>query len=46
LRSCSDTDPWLLFENALNLGVIAAFMFDAGKADIFLGLLTPHGCSN
>jgi uncharacterized membrane protein SpoIIM required for sporulation len=23
--------------------VIAAFMFDAGKADIFLGLLTPHG---
>ena len=35
--------PWLLFQNALNLGVIAAFMFDAGKADIFLGLLTPHG---
>jgi uncharacterized membrane protein SpoIIM required for sporulation len=35
--------PWLLFENALNLGVIAAFMFDAGKADILLGLLTPHG---
>jgi uncharacterized membrane protein SpoIIM required for sporulation len=35
--------PWLLFQNALNLGVIGAFMFDAGKADIFLGLLTPHG---
>jgi uncharacterized membrane protein SpoIIM required for sporulation len=35
--------PWLLFQNALNLGVIAAFMFDAGKADIFLGLLAPHG---
>jgi uncharacterized membrane protein SpoIIM required for sporulation len=35
--------PWLLFQNALNLGVIAAFMFDADKADIFLGLLTPHG---
>src|SRR6476660_2195645 len=35
--------PWLLFQNALNLGVIAGFMFDAGKADIFLGLLTPHG---
>lgn len=35
--------PFLLFQNAFNLGVIAAFMFDAGKADIFLGLLTPHG---
>jgi uncharacterized membrane protein SpoIIM required for sporulation len=35
--------PFLLFQNALNLGVIAGFMFDAGKADIFLGLLTPHG---
>jgi uncharacterized membrane protein SpoIIM required for sporulation len=35
--------PFLLLQNALNLGVIAAFMFDAGKADIFLGLLTPHG---
>jgi uncharacterized membrane protein SpoIIM required for sporulation len=35
--------PWLLFQNALNVGVIAAFMFDAGKGDILLGLLTPHG---
>jgi len=35
--------PWLLFQNAFNLGVIAAFMFDADKGDIFLGLLTPHG---
>jgi uncharacterized membrane protein SpoIIM required for sporulation len=35
--------PYLLFRNAENLGVIAGFMFDAGKADIFLGLLTPHG---
>jgi uncharacterized membrane protein SpoIIM required for sporulation len=35
--------PWLLFQNAFNLGVIAAFMFDAGKGDIFLGLLSPHG---
>src|SRR4029077_2636535 len=35
--------PYVLFQNALNLGVIAAFMFDAGKADIFFGLLTPHG---
>jgi uncharacterized membrane protein SpoIIM required for sporulation len=35
--------PALLFQNAANLGVMAAFMFDAGKGDIFLGLLTPHG---
>lgn len=35
--------PYLLFQNALNLGVIAAFMFDAGKADILFGLLAPHG---
>ena len=35
--------PYLLFMNAANLGGNAAFMFDAGKADIFLGLLTPHG---
>jgi uncharacterized membrane protein SpoIIM required for sporulation len=35
--------PWVLFQNAFNLGVMAAFMFDAGKGDIFLGLLTPHG---
>jgi uncharacterized membrane protein SpoIIM required for sporulation len=35
--------PALLFQNAANLGVMAAFMFDAGKGDIFLGLLVPHG---
>jgi uncharacterized membrane protein SpoIIM required for sporulation len=35
--------PWMLFQNAFNLGANAAFMFDAGKADIFLGLITPHG---
>lgn len=35
--------PWALFQNALNLGVNAAFMFDAGKGDIFLGLIIPHG---
>jgi uncharacterized membrane protein SpoIIM required for sporulation len=35
--------PYLLFHNAANLGLIAGLMFDAGKADIFLGLLTPHG---
>jgi uncharacterized membrane protein SpoIIM required for sporulation len=35
--------PYVLFMNAANLGGNAAFMFDAGKADVFLGLLTPHG---
>jgi uncharacterized membrane protein SpoIIM required for sporulation len=35
--------PYILFQNALNLGVIAGFMFDADKGDVFLGLLTPHG---
>ncbi|MDT5196718.1 MAG: hypothetical protein QOH20_3472 [Mycobacterium sp.] len=35
--------PYLLYLNAENLGLTAAFMFDAGKGDIFLGLLTPHG---
>ena len=36
--------PFLvLFPNAANLGVVAGLMFHAGKGDIFLGLLTPHG---
>jgi uncharacterized membrane protein SpoIIM required for sporulation len=35
--------PYVLFQNAANLGVIAGLMFDAGKGDILLGLLTPHG---
>jgi uncharacterized membrane protein SpoIIM required for sporulation len=35
--------PYLLFQNALNVGVIAGLMFNAGKGGILLGLLTPHG---
>jgi len=35
--------PYILFQNAANLGLIGGLMFDAGKADIMLGLLTPHG---
>ena len=35
--------PWALFQNALNVGGIAGLMFDAGKGDIFLGLIVPHG---
>ncbi len=35
--------PWVLFQNAANVGVIAGFMFSAGKGGLLLGLLTPHG---
>ncbi len=35
--------PWVLFQNAENLGVMAGLMFEAGKGDVFLGLITPHG---
>jgi uncharacterized membrane protein SpoIIM required for sporulation len=35
--------PYVLFENAANLGVAAGLMFGAGKGDVFFGLLTPHG---
>lgn len=35
--------PLVLFENAANLGVVGGLMFAAGKGDILLGLLVPHG---
>ncbi len=35
--------PYVLFQNALNVGVAGGLMFAAGKGDLFLGLLTPHG---
>lgn len=35
--------PYVLFQNAANLAVIAGLMFHAGKGDILLGLLLPHG---
>lgn len=35
--------PYVLFQNAANLGVAAGLMFHAGKGGILLGLLTPHG---
>ena len=35
--------PYVLFSNAANLGVVGGLMFDAGKGDVFLGLLLPHG---
>lgn len=35
--------PYVLFQNAANLGVIAGLMFSADKGDLFLGLIIPHG---
>lgn len=35
--------PFVLFENAANVGVIGGLMFHAGKGDLLLGLLIPHG---
>ena len=35
--------PWVLFQNAANLGVVGGFMAQAGKTDVLLGLLAPHG---
>ncbi|HEY5115017.1 MAG TPA: stage II sporulation protein M [Nakamurella sp.] len=35
--------PWVLFQNAANLGVVGGFMAHAGKTDVLLGLLSPHG---
>jgi uncharacterized membrane protein SpoIIM required for sporulation len=35
--------PFVLFQNAANLGLIAGLMFQAGKGGILLGLLLPHG---
>ncbi|MBA3527934.1 MAG: stage II sporulation protein M [Propionibacteriaceae bacterium] len=33
----------VLWANISNLGVVAGFMIDAGRADIFYGLILPHG---
>lgn len=35
--------PFVLFQNAANVGVIAGLMFPAGKGGLLLGLLLPHG---
>ncbi|MGB3482520.1 MAG: stage II sporulation protein M [Mycobacterium sp.] len=35
--------PYVLFQNAANLGVSGGLMFYHGKGDVFLGLLAPHG---
>lgn len=35
--------PYVLFQNAANLGAVAGLMFNAGKGGLLLGLLAPHG---
>jgi uncharacterized membrane protein SpoIIM required for sporulation len=35
--------PFVLFQNAANLGLIAGLMFQAGKGGVLLGVLVPHG---
>ncbi|PZF83104.1 hypothetical protein C1I99_31175 [Micromonospora deserti] len=34
---------WLLWQNALNIGVVGGVMVSYGRADVFFGLITPHG---
>lgn len=34
---------YILWVNAVNVGVSAGLMADAGRLDIFLGLIAPHG---
>lgn len=35
--------PYVVFTNALNVGVAAAVMSSFGRLDVFFGLITPHG---
>jgi uncharacterized membrane protein SpoIIM required for sporulation len=34
---------WLLWQNALNIGVVGGIMIGHGRTDVFFGLITPHG---
>lgn len=34
---------WILWQNALNLGLVGGLMAAGGRLDLFLGLITPHG---
>ncbi len=35
--------PYILFQNAANVGVMGGLMVSAGRADVLFGMLTPHG---
>lgn len=34
---------WIMLQNTLNLGLVGGAMLGAGKADVFFGLILPHG---
>ncbi|WP_410538340.1 stage II sporulation protein M [Streptomyces sp. KL2] len=34
---------WVLFQNMLNIGIGIGLMTSAGRLDVFLGLILPHG---
>ncbi|WP_101256455.1 stage II sporulation protein M [Streptomyces barkulensis] len=34
---------WVLFQNMLNIGIGIGLMASAGRLDVFLGLILPHG---
>ena len=34
---------WVLFQNAVNVGIAGGLMAAHGKLDLFFGLITPHG---
>jgi uncharacterized membrane protein SpoIIM required for sporulation len=34
---------WVMWQNAVNLGLVGGAMLGAGKADVFFGLILPHG---
>ncbi len=34
---------WILWQNALNVGVVGGLMASADRLDLFLGLIAPHG---
>ncbi|MEU0157167.1 stage II sporulation protein M, partial [Micromonospora fulviviridis] len=34
---------YLLWQNALNIGVVGGVMISYGRGDVFFGLITPHG---
>jgi uncharacterized membrane protein SpoIIM required for sporulation len=34
---------WILLQNALNVGLTGGLMIGSGRADVFFGLISPHG---
>lgn len=34
---------WVLFQNAVNVGLVGGLMAAYGRLDLFFGLITPHG---